>query len=562
VTRRIIAWVAWAVGLLLLALAGACMHGTLPEPHTDVTAPSQLPDEDCAAFAGLPVRGGALVIALADSVQPAHAPVPHNPSERLVFRNLYETLVVVDCTGQPQPGLAVSWSSSPDYQTWIFTLRDGVRFWDGSRLGASEVKTSWIGAQGCPITEGGHSPVIWLNPRADSVRALDARHLAITLPEAQADLPLLLAHPALAVAVSRPGWTWPVGTGPCRPEATAGIGLDLVCFPNPDHRNPPLWERITFRSRPGADPRDLLGTAADALLVRDRGLLHYFEGSPGVTVTPLPWDRLYLLLCPLEEEGQDGERDRDRERERWYTGWQRDDLARDVVEAVAIPVTEPYFQAPTEQLCPQMTGPVEALQWPPFSWEGQTASLDQDLILYPERDLDAQRLAERIAALAARPIPPGLNLAGRGPLTPPDVPQFGAAPQALGISALDFPGAVQSARAGAYIHPLERCYATACLQFAALLGSADWLQRAALDLRGVSTNYPPGARLAQPRVDFELPEMTQAAQRLKLHGVVVPLVATRAFLVCKGSLAGVQLLYDGSPLLGGAGWAAGSGSAP
>ena len=63
-------------------------------------------------------------------------------------------------------------------------------------------------------------------------------------------------------------------------------------------------------------------------------------------------------------------------------------------------------------------------------------------------------------------------------------------------------------------------------------------------------------------MDFELPEVTQAAQRLKLHGVVVPLVATRAFLVCKGRLAGVQLSYDGSPLLAGAGWAAGSGSTP
>jgi hypothetical protein len=554
VTRRIITRVAWLVGCVLLALTGACTHGTAPEPRTDVTAPSLLPGEDCAPFAGRPVRGGTLVVALVDSVQPAHAPVPHNPSERLVFRNLYETLVEVDCSGRPQPGLAVSWSSSPDYQTWIFTLRDHTRFWDGSRLDASDVKASWIGAESCPVTEGGHSPVIWLNPRAESVRALDARHLAIKLPEPQADLPLLLAHPALAVAVSRPGWTWPVGTGPCRPEVAAGFGPDLVCLPNPDHRNPPRWERITFRSRPGADPRDLLGSAADAMLVRDRGLLHYFEGSPGVTVTPLPWDRLYLLLCPLEGS--------QRLRERWYTGWQRADLARDVVEAEAQPVTEPYFQDPSEQLCPQMTGPVEALDWPAFSWEDQTASLDRDLILYPERDADARRLAERIAALAARPLRPGPDLAGRGPLTPPDTPEFGAAPQALGISALDFPGAVQSARAGAYILPLERCYATACLQFAALLGSADWLQRAALDLPGVSSLYPPGARLAQPRMDFELPEVTQAAQRLKLRGVVVSLVATRAFLVSKGRLAGVHLAYDGSPLLGGAGWAADSGSAP
>ena len=50
-------------------------------------------------------------------------PGPSNDSERLVFRQLYETLVRVDCKGRVVPGLAASWRLSIDGQTWIVTLR-------------------------------------------------------------------------------------------------------------------------------------------------------------------------------------------------------------------------------------------------------------------------------------------------------------------------------------------------------------------------------------------------------------------------------------------------------
>src|SRR2546425_7211341 len=59
-------------------------------------------------------------------------------------RQIFETLVTVDAaTGKIGPGLASSWQASNDGASWTFTLRDGVRFHDGSSLDASAVVVSF-----------------------------------------------------------------------------------------------------------------------------------------------------------------------------------------------------------------------------------------------------------------------------------------------------------------------------------------------------------------------------------------------------------------------------------
>jgi peptide/nickel transport system substrate-binding protein len=59
-------------------------------------------------------------------------------------RQIFETLVTVDiATGRIGPGLASSWQASNDGASWTFTLREGVRFHDGSSLDASAVVASF-----------------------------------------------------------------------------------------------------------------------------------------------------------------------------------------------------------------------------------------------------------------------------------------------------------------------------------------------------------------------------------------------------------------------------------
>lgn len=52
----------------------------------------------------------------------------------VISQYLYEGLVVLDGNGEPQPGLAESWVISDDQLDYIFTLRPGALFSDGSAI--------------------------------------------------------------------------------------------------------------------------------------------------------------------------------------------------------------------------------------------------------------------------------------------------------------------------------------------------------------------------------------------------------------------------------------------
>jgi peptide/nickel transport system substrate-binding protein len=53
---------------------------------------------------------------------------------------LYDRLVEVNQTMDVVPGLASSWSFSPDGLTWTFILRSGIKFHDGTDFNADAVK--------------------------------------------------------------------------------------------------------------------------------------------------------------------------------------------------------------------------------------------------------------------------------------------------------------------------------------------------------------------------------------------------------------------------------------
>ncbi len=58
-----------------------------------------------------------------------------------VLSAVYEPLVTLDRSMRPVPALAVSWET-PDPLTWVFRLRPGVRFHDGSPLTSEDVVAS------------------------------------------------------------------------------------------------------------------------------------------------------------------------------------------------------------------------------------------------------------------------------------------------------------------------------------------------------------------------------------------------------------------------------------
>jgi peptide/nickel transport system substrate-binding protein len=71
---------------------------------------------------------------------------PLNPANtadgRSILFNVFEGLVKPDTKGVMQPAIAESWTLSQDAREYTFTLREGVRFHDGSLVTAEDVKFS------------------------------------------------------------------------------------------------------------------------------------------------------------------------------------------------------------------------------------------------------------------------------------------------------------------------------------------------------------------------------------------------------------------------------------
>jgi len=473
----------------------------------------------CDDLAG-PVRpGGEFVFALTDSVRPDHAPIPHNASERLVFAQLYETLTRVDCDGTLRPGLAGHWSCTADSSVWVFALRDGATFWDGTPVTAGAVREAWCAGATCPSGQRRLPPWSWLDARAESVQALDARRLQIALPEPHADLPRLLAHPGLAIAARRPGWTWPVGSGPARLRSTTPPPLpDLVCRPNPQHPAAPRWTGLTFDVRPGADPRDLADQPVDLLITRRSGVVDYYREAGRRRIVGLPWDRIYVVLCPPAAKAPP---------DLWRRAVDLLVPGRDLTSVDAVPWPAPTLPLGDPIGCPQLSGPVSVPGQAPRNSELATAILDGRTIVFDRADAGSAEIARRLAALA------------------------GTDATARGLTATDLELAVSWQSAGACLLAIDSQFATPCLQLAALVGRAGWLQRLI-----VAPAPTAGHESLVAAEQAHRPTGNPIAD-LRRGGTVMPVAASRRWLLVRGDLAGVRLDYDGTPLLSGLGRAGG-----
>ncbi len=251
------------VSFTLALLASACAH-----PSGAPLAPAG-GAAGCLLAAGSSARAPVITVALIDSVDPTHAPVPRNDAERLVFRHLYETLVRFDCQGRAEPALAESWTSSDGGRRWTFTLRSDAQFWDGAPVTARDVVVGKGGA-GYTLTPLQPGVVgVWLARGSDAV-------------------PAFLADPALAVTKAAPSGDWPIGTG-------SYWVTDANTTPKEIRAQSPLGDTLVFRRASGSDPRDLLEAGVDLIVTRDRSVADYAATQAAFAVVELPWDRVYVF---------------------------------------------------------------------------------------------------------------------------------------------------------------------------------------------------------------------------------------------------------------------------
>ena len=166
--------------------------------------------------------------------------------DQVLYSNVFEGLTRFAEDGSIVPGLAESWTVSPDGRVYTFTLRSGVRFHDGTAMDADDVKFSLDRARGADSTNAQKA----LFAGIEGVEAAAPGTVVVTLREADGRFAFNMAWgDAVIVAEESVGSirTAPVGTGPFTVERWRK-GDRIVLRRNPGYwGEPPALAEVVFR---------------------------------------------------------------------------------------------------------------------------------------------------------------------------------------------------------------------------------------------------------------------------------------------------------------------------
>ena len=274
--------------------------------------------------------------------------MPTNQDERLVFRQLFPTLVSLDCRGALRPALATSWHGDSTGRVWTFELRDGARFADGGSLTARTIQADWSRRAGALRDAG-----------LDSIQALDDHTVRVTMRDIRDSLPGALADPLWSVASS----------------SMTGLNADRLTFSLGAGR--PVLE---VRAGGTGEPRDAIDAGADLVVSSDPLVIDYAARNRELSSFLLPWDKTYVLLQHPGAQPVTAALD----------SAMKLSLVRDVVQTDARPSSN-------RQWWNSSPCSVEILSESPWPTESR--------IVYQRTDPVARQLAERLAAVAEQRSP-------------------------------------------------------------------------------------------------------------------------------------------------------------
>ncbi|MHA7268686.1 ABC transporter substrate-binding protein [Arthrobacter sp. HLT1-20] len=180
--------------------------------------------QDASGNAGTPVTGGTLVYASGDAEPSCLDPhVGGNYPQALVASQYLETLYTKDADGTLIPWLAKGSTVSEDGLTRTVTIREGIKFTDGTALDAAAVKANF---EHLLNPDTASSTGYLALGKIDSMKAVDASTLELKLKSPDNSLLESFSMPWVAIesptALKRTqaeNCAAPVGTGPFKVES-------------------------------------------------------------------------------------------------------------------------------------------------------------------------------------------------------------------------------------------------------------------------------------------------------------------------------------------------------
>jgi peptide/nickel transport system substrate-binding protein len=232
-----------------------------------------------------------------------------------VMDMMAETMVALDSTGKLKPLLATSWSSTPDLKTWTFTLRQNVKFHDGTPLNAQAVKSS-LDRLNDPSTFKANPGVLGKKTGGiQQVDVVDDTHVKITLGSPMAFLDQAMAGSAtaiispasLTVAPNKPSQiTQVVGTGPYKwKDRVSGDHITLAA--NTAYwGTKPNYDTQTIKVVPDAASREALikSGGADVIVAPPAADIPAMKADNSLNVIMGPSDRTIQIIINTQDATQ------------------------------------------------------------------------------------------------------------------------------------------------------------------------------------------------------------------------------------------------------------------
>ena len=236
-----------------------------------------------ASDAGPPQAGGTLKVGIVggstkDTLD-AHAPITHPDEARVI--QLYGTLTTYDKEHQVEMDLAETITSSKDATTWTVTLRDGLKFSDGSPITADDVIATYKRITDPDNPQHGAASLSTLD--RDGLKAEDERTVIFPFKEPFATFEDAVAQYVNGIVPSDYDPKKPVGSGPFMHESfTPGQQSTFAKNPNYWRADKTYLDKVTIIDFPDDTARvnALLGGQVDAIDQLPLGQISVVEANP------------------------------------------------------------------------------------------------------------------------------------------------------------------------------------------------------------------------------------------------------------------------------------------
>jgi peptide/nickel transport system substrate-binding protein len=241
---------------------------------------------------------------------------PHVSTAANDFRiavNIYDGLVRNKAgTLEIEPALATDWTISDDGLEYVFNLREGVTFHDGTPFNAEAVKFNFdrMLDETHPFADTGPFPLSFFFSSVESVEVVDDLTVKFTLNEAFAPFMSNLASPTGLIvspaAVEASGADYgrnPVGTGPFKFEEWQS-NTSVVASRNDDYWDgAPALEAVIFRPITDANTRvaEMLSGGIDVLLETPPDNVAQFRDDANYEVVEAVGPHVWYVMLNAKE---------------------------------------------------------------------------------------------------------------------------------------------------------------------------------------------------------------------------------------------------------------------